>query len=95
MYLVVIHSYLKSPKVFETSNIGAIWTIEVFKSIFRVSVFPHTWWLTMVDPLSVYFSTLTSSQNENYWKSINIKHTFSQPYHPATNGAAERFVETF
>jgi transposase InsO family protein len=31
----------------------------------------------------------------NYRVSIRIKHIKSEPYHPATNGLAERFIQTF
>ena len=37
----------------------------------------------------------TSEVFQNVMKANNIKHTFSAPYHPATNGQAERFVQTF
>ena len=37
----------------------------------------------------------TSEVFQNFMKANNIKHTFSAPYHPATNGQAERFVQTF
>ena len=32
---------------------------------------------------------------QNFMKADNIKHTFSAPYHPATNGQAESFLQTF
>ena len=35
----------------------------------------------------------TSEVFQNFMKANNIKHTFSAPYHPATNGQAERFVQ--
>lgn len=88
MYLVVIDSYSKWPEVYEMSNIGAKQTIEKFKCIFSRFGFPA---LLVTDN----GPTFTSSEFENYCKAINVKHTFSPPYHPATNGAAERFVETF
>ncbi|XP_062500546.1 uncharacterized protein K02A2.6-like [Corticium candelabrum] len=36
----------------------------------------------------------TASEFENFCKSNGIKHMKSPPYHPATNGQAERFVQT-
>lgn len=37
----------------------------------------------------------TSSEVKNYLKSCNIEHLTTAPYHPASNGAAERFVRSF
>lgn len=88
MYLVIIDSYSKWPEVFEITNIGATRTIEVFKGLFCRFRYPaHL--VTDNGP------TFTSLEFESFCKNINVKHTFSPPYHPATNGAAERFVETF
>jgi len=36
-----------------------------------------------------------SDEFRNFLKIKGIKHTFSPPYYPATNGAAENFVRTF
>lgn len=88
MYLVVIDSYSKWPEIYEMNNITASKTIEVFKNIFSRFGYPaHL--VTDNGP------TFTSSEFNDYCKMINVKHTYSPPYHPATNGAAERFVETF
>lgn len=40
-------------------------------------------------------TSLTSSEFEDYCNRVDTKHTVSPPYHPTTNGAAEKFVETF
>lgn len=40
-------------------------------------------------------SQYTSDEFKSYLKSHKIKQSFSPPYHPATNGAAENFVATF
>ena len=37
----------------------------------------------------------TSQNLEEFVKCNRIKHIRSTPYHPATNGEAERFVQTF
>ena len=36
----------------------------------------------------------TSEMFERFTRANNIKHTTTSPYHPATNGLAERFVQT-
>ena len=40
-------------------------------------------------------SQFTSEVFRNFTKANNIWHTFSAPYHPATNGEMECFVQTF
>ncbi|KAI0210576.1 hypothetical protein LSAT2_004663, partial [Lamellibrachia satsuma] len=40
-------------------------------------------------------SQFTSEVFRNFMKANNIRHTFFAPYHPATNGQVERFVQTF
>jgi hypothetical protein len=37
---------------------------------------------------------LTSAEMERFLRQNGVKHSFSPPYHPATNGAAERCVQT-
>jgi transposase InsO family protein len=37
----------------------------------------------------------TSGEFENFTKQNGIKHYKSAPFHPATNGLVERFVQTF
>ena len=37
----------------------------------------------------------TSQEFEDFLKSNGIQHYKSAPYHPATNGEAERYVQTF
>ncbi|XP_049867459.1 uncharacterized protein K02A2.6-like isoform X1 [Pectinophora gossypiella] len=88
MYLVIVDSYSKWPEVFEMSSITACRTIAVLKYVFSRFGYPNHL-VTDNGP------TFTSQEFENYCNDINVKHTFSPPYHPATNGAAERFVETF
>lgn len=37
----------------------------------------------------------TSAEVKEYLTSCNVEHITTAPYHPASNGAAERFVRTF
>lgn len=88
MYLVVVDAFSKWPEAYEMSSISATCTIDVLKDIFSRFGFP-------VHLVTDNGPTFTSLDFKIYCENTNIKHTFSPPYHPATNGAAERFVETF
>lgn len=88
MYLIVVDSYSKWPEAFEMTNITSTRTIEVFKTLFSRFGFP-------VHLVTDNGRTFTSTDFQEYCKENQIKHTFTPPYHPATNGAAEKFVDTF
>lgn len=88
MFLIVVDSYSKWPEVFEMTSITSTKTIDIFKQLFARFGFP-------VQLVTDNAPTFTSEEFRIFCKLAHIKHTFSPPYHPATNGAAERFVETF
>ena len=66
----------------------AMQTIAVLKNIFATHGLP----VSMVTDNGPQF---TSDEFETYMKFCGIKHVKSPPYHPATNGEAERVVRTF
>lgn len=88
MFLVVVDSYSKWPEVFQMANIGSGLTIKKFKELFLTFGFP-------IHLVTDNGTSFTSQEFKNFTNTIGMKHTFTPPYHPATNGAAERFVETF
>lgn len=88
MFLVIVDAYSKWPEAFIMNNITAQKTIEVFKSIFVRYGYP----LHLVTDNG---PTWTSEEFKCFCKVTGIKQSFSPPYHPATNGLAERFVESF
>lgn len=88
MYLVIVDSYSKWPEVFEMANITSNRTIEVFKSLFTRFGYPS-------HLVTDNGRSFTSTEFKEFCAKVGVKHTFTPPYHPATNGAAERFVETF
>ena len=63
-------------------------TIEHLRSIFATHGLPE---MLISDNGSVF----TSSEFEEFTKQIGIRHVRSAPYHPASNGLAERVVQTF
>ncbi|XP_049865697.1 uncharacterized protein K02A2.6-like isoform X1 [Pectinophora gossypiella] len=88
MYLVVVDSYTKWPEVFEMGNMTATKTIDILETLFSRYGYP-------VHLVTDNQTTFAGLEFATYCEKNNIKHTFTPPYHPATNGAAERFVETF
>lgn len=88
MYLVIIDSYSKWPEAFEMSNMTAAKTIDVLDKLFSRFGYPD-------QLVTDNQTTFTSTEFNNYCKENSIKQIFAPPYHPATNGAAERFVQTF
>lgn len=88
MYLVVVDAYSKWPEAFVMSNITAQKTIQVFKSLFIRYGYPFHL-VTDNGP------TWTSEEFRNFCNLVGVKQSFTPPYYPATNGLAERFVESF
>lgn len=89
MYLVVLDSFSKWPEVINfKQDTRACKLIQVFEMLFaRHGLCEHL--------VSDNGRQLASSEFREYLQRNGVKHSFSPPYHPATNGAAENFVGTF
>ena len=88
MFLIVVDAYSKWLEVIPLSSATSLSTIEQFRSLFSVHGLPEV----LVTDNGTAF---TSSEFEDFMKRNGIRHVKSAPYHPATNGQAERAVQTF
>uniref|UniRef100_A0A914H730 Integrase catalytic domain-containing protein n=1 Tax=Globodera rostochiensis TaxID=31243 RepID=A0A914H730_GLORO len=88
MYLLVIDSYSKWPEVFEMKSTGSAATIDKLRYLCSRYGLPET----LVTDNGTQF---TSKEFKEFTTQNGITHLFSAPYHPMSNGQAERFVDTF
>jgi len=88
MFLVVTDAYSKWIEVIPMKNITSRRTIECLRDLFARYGLP----CTLVSDNGTSF---TSLEFREFLKSNGIKHITSAPYHPATNGQAERMVQSF
>ncbi|KYM96891.1 Uncharacterized protein K02A2.6 [Cyphomyrmex costatus] len=89
MYLIIIDAHSKWPEVINFhNNTKACKLVEVFKELFARLGLP----LHCVTDGGPQFR---SSEFHEFLLRNGVKHSFSPPYHPATNGAAENFIQTF
>jgi len=86
-FLVCIDAHTKWPEVYVMKNITATSTIEKCREIFARFGIPR---MLVTDN----GRTFISREFQDFVKTNGIIHRFTAPYHPATNGAAERFVQT-
>ncbi|GFW14984.1 uncharacterized protein TNCV_5046781 [Trichonephila clavipes] len=84
----VSDAYSKWIEVIPMKNIAASFTIHHLRILFAHYGIP----LTLVSDNG---ATFTSYEFRHFLKLNNIKHITSAPYHPATNGQAERIVQLF
>ncbi|UYV63777.1 K02A2.6-like [Cordylochernes scorpioides] len=87
MFLIVIDSYSKWPEVIIMNSTTAGNTIRVLRDLFSRYGIPDQV-VTDNDPQFV------SEEMKYFFKSNGVHHLRSAPYFPATNGLAERFVQT-
>ncbi|KAG7301746.1 hypothetical protein JYU34_014734 [Plutella xylostella] len=87
LYLVLVDATSKWLEVFQVPSTGAAHTIDRLNEVFGRFGLPKT----LVSDNGPPF---TSSQFSQFTQSNGIKHMFSAPYHPASNGAAENAVRT-
>lgn len=88
MFLVVVDAYSKWPEVFPVKNATSVETIDVLRTLFAHTGLPQ-------QLVSNGGSQFTSEDFQLFTKKNGIKHITTVLFHPATNGLAERFVQTF
>ena len=88
MYLVVVDAFSKWPEIIEMANSTTSNTINALQRIFAQFGLPET----IVSDNGTQF---TSTVFQEYCAENAIKHVRSPPFHPQSNGQAERFVDTF
>ena len=87
-FLIVVDSYSKWPEIVPMQSTTSLCTIKALMQIFSTHGLPER----VVSDNGPQFC---SQEFKNFLDVNGIHHTFSAPYHPATNGEAERFVQTF
>ena len=85
-FLVIVDSFSNWPEVFKTTTTTSAKTIELFKEAFARNGLCKT----LVTDNGPQFA---SKEFDIFCKSNGIKHIFSPPYHPQSNGRAEKFVD--
>jgi hypothetical protein len=84
---IIVDAYTKWVEVFPTKTTTAPWCIKTLEQLFAIFGLPYT----LVSDNGRQF---VSADFENYLQQNKIQHKKSAPYHPATNGQAERYVQT-
>ena len=89
MFFIVVDAHSKWPEVIlMTSTTSTDQTISVLRQLF--SSYGLT--LQLVSDNGPQF---TSNDFQHFMKANGVKHIKCYPYHPSSNGLAERFVRTF
>ena len=88
MFLVVVDAYSKWMEVHTTKQANSKNTITILRSIFATHGLPE---LIVSDNGTPF----TSQEFHSFTQVHGIRHNTSAPYHPATNGLAEKAVQTF
>ena len=87
MFFVIVDAHSKWPEVEMMTSTTSNKTIEVLRSQFARHGLPEQ----LVSDNGPQF---TSDEFEKFLKGNRVKHILTAPYHPASNGLAERFVRT-
>lgn len=87
-FLVIVDAYSKWPEIITTKTISATATVDIMKEICNRFGSP-------IQIVSDNGTQFTSSQFQVFCKQYGIEHIRTCPYFPASNGQAERFVDTF
>ena len=88
MFLIIVDAHSKWIDMKPVANATTETTIEQFRSVFATHGIPE---MLVTDNGSVF----TSDVFRKFVKANGIDHRRSAPYHPSTNGLAERAVQTF
>jgi len=87
-FFILVDAFSKWPEVIPTQTISAQRTINILQDIFARFGFPET----IVSDNGTQF---ISEKFQSYCLTNGIQHLRCPPFHPSSNGQAERFVDTF
>ena len=87
-WLIVTDVYSKYPCIHQTTSTSTQATTTLLEEDFAHFGYPHT-------IVSDNATTFSSAEFQLWCHQRGIKHLAGAPYHPATNGAAERMVQSF
>ncbi|CAH8676807.1 unnamed protein product [Schistosoma haematobium] len=87
-FLVCVDAYSKWPEIFPINQITSQQTIMKLRQLFSRFGVPD---VLVTDNGTQFISSIFS----DFCKRFGVKHVRSPPYHPQSNGQAERFVDTF
>ena len=87
-FLVVVDANSKWPEVFPMTNTTTAKTVEVLRQLFSSYGLPE-------EVVSDNGPQFISEEFSDFMKANGVKHVRIAPYHPASNGLAERFVQSF
>ena len=88
MFFILVDAHSKWPEVIEMTSTTSQSTISVLRNLFASYRLP----LQIVSDNGPQF---TSAEFAKFMKMNGVKHILCSPYHPSSNGLAERFVKTF
>ena len=88
MWLIAIHTYSNWPEVILMKIAIAHRTIQEHRLIFAV-------WGIPKQIISDNWPQFIAEEFQEFTISNGIRHSRVSPYHPKSNGAAERFMQTF
>ncbi len=88
MFFIIVDAHSKWPEVCIMKSTTAEKTVQALREIFSRNGIPDQ----IVSDNGPQF---ISEEFKKFTQANGIKHTFSAPYKPSTNGLAERFVQSF
>ena len=88
MFLLLIDAHSKWLEVHMTTSSTSATTISLLRKSFASLGLPEV-------IVSDNATNFTSEEFEQFLKKNGVKHVKTPPYHPASNGLAERAVQTF
>ena len=88
LFLIIVDAHSKWLEVKRVSSTSSQVTISVLRSVFATHGIPDTL-------MSDNGSAFTSAEFKEFTDRNGIQHLTSAPYHPSSNGLAERAVQTF
>ena len=88
MWLLIIDAHSKRIEVFQMSSTSSSATIQCLCDVFARFGLPDR-------IVSDNAPNFVSAKFSHFLKQNGVKHVTSAPYHPASNGLAERAVKTF